>query len=122
MKNKMICVLLAMAITLVFSVPAFAMDKRVTASNVHVYDKCISKSEAKEHKYWIKGYYTAYAKGYVTSKTKHYANARLLSFGAKVKDSGRKWGTGKVYANTGWDYSGCSIVPDYFGSQIFYGF
>ena len=101
---------------------ALAIDSRITASNHTYHTKVITATEANNHTYWTKGYYKGYASGYTTSTTRHYTNVKLYFVGSDVKSSGRKWGTGKVSAKTSYWTGGCSIVPEAYGSAVYYGF
>lgn len=64
----------------------------------------------------------AAAKGYVTATRTHTATARLFLVGQHVKYSKKMSGKGKVSANTGWGYSVCALVPNGYGSAIYYSF
>lgn len=112
----------AIVVLMCMAVPTFAMDDRVTASNVELHTKTITAAEAKNNSNWTKNYKKAYANGYVTAKQKHYANVKLYVVGQEVKKSGRKWGTGKVSVSTGWWKGGCAMSSDYYGRSIYYGF
>ncbi|MDD6299421.1 hypothetical protein [Hornefia butyriciproducens] len=118
----MVCIVVCLSVFFIMGVPTFAMDHRVSSSGHKAVTRVISKEDAKKHKHWKYGYYKGYAKGYVTSTYKHYANVKLYFLGDSVKSSGRKWGTGKVSVETGWDYNDCDLTGAAVGSSIFYGF
>lgn len=116
---------LIIVLTFCFSVmaaPVNAMDNRVQKSKHWVTSDTITKSDAAAHKKWTKGYYKAAAKGYVTARQTHTATARLFLAGQHVKYSKKMSGKGQVSANTGWGYSVCALVPNIYGSAIYYSF
>lgn len=121
--KKIISCMLLIVIVGTSSLNVFAMDKRVKASKHYVTDKKITASEAKKHKAWKKGYYKGKANGYITATQRHYANVALfVQYSTYSKYSGRKWGTGKVSAGTGWA-TGISTLPvDVYFSALYYGF
>lgn len=122
MKKILSFVMAFMVCFTVMAAPVSAMDKRVTASKHWKVTKVITAADASAHKAWKKGYYKGAAKGYITAKQRHTATARLFVMGQHVKYSKKVAGKGKVSANTGWGYSVCAIVPDPYGSAIYYSF
>lgn len=124
--QKTIKAMLIVALTLLLLssglVLSNAIDKKVSASFVKNEFKVITAKEAKKNPNWEKGFYKSRATGYVTSSTKHYANAELLAVMQHEAYSGRKWGTGKVTATTAYGKNVSMIVPDGYGSKIYYGF
>lgn len=98
-----------------------AISKKVTASNAYVKCHQITKSEAKNHKYWREDYYTAKGYGSITSEDYHYTSVVLYLMGGSEATSGRKWGTGCVSAHTGYGAS-CCLFPELWSASVYYGF
>lgn len=121
--KKIISMMTIMLLSFSLSTQIFAMDKRVTSSSSKVTTADITKKEAKENsKYWRAGYLKGKATGHVTAKQYHYANVTLYTNKTNhIKESGRKWGKGKISVDTGWDKKMSCLINMYF-SHIYYGF
>lgn len=103
-----------------------AASNKITASSKSLYQKKITKAEAKKNKYYRKNYYKFGANGSVTAKKNHYANVQLIEgiTGTVLASSGRVWGKNTVSVDTGYCTTYCSLIidPDFQSTAIWYGF
>ena len=118
--KRLSVILVASILVMVYAIPAYAMDSRVKASKSTIYftlNKVTDKANG-----WKKGRHRVGAKGYVTSSAYHYTNVELLDVGYfHIKYSGRKWGKGKVWADTGYAKNHDPLIVDDH-SAVYYGF
>lgn len=107
MKKPIVRLLLVAALAAT-PITSYAVDKRITASDVGTYETTSG----------------VYAKGFTTSTSRHYTSVNLyyMQTGTVAQASGRKWGTGKVSAQT-------PVEPDTtlgrlfkYNCRVFYGF
>lgn len=122
-KSMSLVISLSVLMTMYSTATYATIDGWVQESKVWEVTRVITKAEAAKHKYWKKGYYKAYGKGYITAKRKHYANVHLCTVdgGSVCARSGRKWGRGRVYAETDWATGVSTIVPELYYANIYYG-